>query len=985
LHQDELRTLEEIAPAAVAAIRVAELQARCDSLRLRLEKDAAAASAAQEGSAKREAELEEAIAQVTHLVAQLQSERESLVRASEDATRKLEQVEEQNRQLRGRADSLAGTEQRGLHVATEMTSQDEAERRRAEEENAQLKSRLASLEQTVSNLNEVRQSLMADLAERNGELEKLKAELQANRAALESGQAELRAARESLPKIEARALALVDENANLRQHYMGLEFEREKLREANTAIVDSVNDLERSLRLAEDTRARLEQSRLDLEQRITHLSEELEHRRVENGRILGENEQLVTENERLRNEMADLQGGGSSLIQENARLLALNEEFTSARALAEARIAGLEMKSEALGEQLVAARAEAESRIAELEQENDALSRANSQLESEIVNLKSHAPELEHEMALVLSRASESESEAAQLKARNSELEQENEALREVNAQLEEATEKFESLMARLEESAHKLRTRAEASERARAELEQRNRVLAEQNRRIGIEGQAKSRFLANMSHELRTPMNAIIGFTSLLLDDRALQLSARHRGSLERVSRNARDLLELINNVLDLSKIEAGRMDVYAEAADVRDLIERAMGVVEPLKENRPIKLGLEIEEGLPGLRTDRTKLQQVLINLLSNAIKFTSEGEVKVKAERAGADRINIAVSDTGVGIAESDIAKIFEEFRQVGASGHGPRPGTGLGLTITRRLVELLGGEINVLSRLGEGSVFAVTIPIEIEGRVAERSEAEAPPFDPARTALVIDNDPATLYLTKRYLTEAGYSVAITDDTGRGVEIARMANPAVITIDLDLLENGYDIIAQIARGDEPGADKARAIVAISSDAALERGALDAGASLFLRKPVERQALVALLEQARAPAHARVLIVDDDDDALNLVVAMIEESGYAIQTARNGREALNEIERSRPDLIVLDLMLPEVDGFEVVHRLSLNAEWRAIPIILLTARDLSHEERRALDIGAARIIQKGNFSRDELLAEISLLVNKRSEGAPA
>lgn len=983
LRQDELRMLEELAPAAVAAIRVAELQARCDSLRLRLEKESADASSVQQSSAKREAELEEATAQVTHMVTQLKFERDSLIRASEETARRIEHLEEQNRLLRERVGSLAEAERHSGHAVSEMASQVEAERRRAEEENAELKARVAALEQGMSDLNKVRESLMNDMAERDRDFERVKANFETNRAEFDLGQAELKAARESLPKIEARALALVEENAHLREQLAELESEREKMREENTAIVDSVNELERSLRIAEDVRARLEQSRLDFEQRIAHLTEEMERRSVENGRILGENEQLVTENERLRSEMAELHGGGASLMQENARLEAVNEELASAKALADARLAGLEMKSEALGEQLVTARADAQARIAELEHENDALTQANSQLESEIANLKSRAPDFESEIADIKSQASELETEIARLTSRASELEQENGALRQVNAQLEEATDKFESITSRLEDSIYKLRTRAEAAERARAELEQRNRVLAEQNRRLGLEGQARARFLANISHELRTPMNSIIGFTSLLLDDPSLQLSARHRRSLERVSRNARDLLELINNVLDLSKIEAGRMDVYAEPADARDLIERAIGVVEPLKENRPVKLSIEIEEGIPSLRTDRTKLQQILINLLSNALKFTNEGEVKVRAERAGQDRINISVSDTGVGIAESDIAKIFEEFRQVGASAQGTRPGTGLGLTITHRLVELLGGEINVLSRLGEGSVFAVTLPIEIEGRVAATPDAEAPLFDPERTALVIDSDPALLYLTKKYLTEAGYSVVATDDTKRGVEVARMARPSVVTVDLDLLEDGFDIIEQIARDGESSGDKARAIVAISSDAALERGALDRGATAFLGKPVERESLTGLLERASAPVPARVLVVDDDADALDLVVAMIEDGGYEIQTARNGREALDEIARARPDLIILDLMLPEMDGFEVVHRLSLNAEWRMIPVILLTARDLSHEERRALDIGASRIIQKGNFSRDELLAEISMLTDKKSESA--
>jgi CheY-like chemotaxis protein len=220
-----------------------------------------------------------------------------------------------------------------------------------------------------------------------------------------------------------------------------------------------------------------------------------------------------------------------------------------------------------------------------------------------------------------------------------------------------------------------------------------------------------------------------------------------------------------------------------------------------------------------------------------------------------------------------------------------------------------------------------------------------------------------------LIKKYLIEAGYSVAATDDSARAVEIAAKARPALITIDVDGLEGDLEILERITNSHDEVT-----VVAFSADASVESRSLSAGAKAFLRKPVERGALIAVIERANAPVQKCVLVVDDDPDALDLAIAMIEDGGYQIATAVNGREALEAIARQRPDAIILDLMLPEMDGFEVVHRLSLNPDWRNIPVILLTARDLSHEERRALDIGAARIIQKGNFSRDELLAEIRM-----------
>jgi signal transduction histidine kinase/DNA-binding response OmpR family regulator len=867
--QQEMKMIEELAPAAVAAIRVAELQSRCSALRAQIERNGGSLS-----QADRQAQLDDAVAHLTHQIAQLHVERESVLQSSA-------QHEKLSQELQARVDMLLDAHQQSGQEASAMAYQVESERRRLEEENAQLKSRCSALEASTAELNRGREKITDEIVERSQQVELLKAHLSA-----------------------------------LHERNSALEVTNVMLRGESASVADNVKDLEHSLRMAEDSRSRLEQSNLALEERVSGLIEDIE---------------------RLNGEVARLQGGGTRVSEENARLISLNAELAQGRYHADKRVSELEQAQDDLIKQLEESRALVGGRLAELEQENSLLIQTRAQLEGEI----------------------------ARLNSRTVDLERENATLTETNQQLQEVAAQLESLTSRLEASATRLRSRADASEVARGELEQRTRVLAEQNRRLTLEGHTKARFLANMSHELRTPMNAIIGFTSLLLDDRSLQMSERHRRNLERVSRNARDLLELINNVLDLSKIEAGRMDVYSEPADARDLIERAMAIAEPLKETRPIELSLDVEPGLPAMLTDRTKVQQILINLLSNAIKFTRDGEVKVTAERAEPDRLRIAVSDTGIGIAEAEITRIFEEFRQI--AGRGSRTGTGLGLSITRRLVEMLGGEISVSSREGEGSVFAVTLPFEIEGRVAPASETEIPLTDPERTALVIDTDPGSLYLTKKYLAEAGYSVAATDDPERGVEIALKAKPAIITVDLDAFEGDSGLIERIASD-----RKDATIFVFSADAAAEGRALGAGAKVFLRKPIERSALIAVLDRAKSPAQKCVLVVDDDPDALDLAVAMVEGGGYEIQTATNGREALDAITKRRPDAIILDLMLPEMDGFEVVHRMSLNPDWHDIPVILLTARDLSHEERRALDIGTARIIQKGSFSRDELLAEV-------------
>ena len=887
MDQAELLTLTRFVPSAVAAIRIAELQSRYDLLRAQVDKHAADSEADLARAGERETELRQEMSRLEEQSARLQSElarfhseREAVVLESVEAIRRAELLEEEVQSLRERADELMSLQHESGRAYSEWAAQIEAERNTLEEKNSGLNERIKALEETISELKASGEETTRMITERNLAIEGLRTEL-------EIKQAELYDSRESINR--------------LREEIANLEESHATLRGQNTAVTEGLDDLERSLRIAEDARARSEQIRVGLAAKVADLTVDIEKLRVENARIVDENDQLVVEADRIKRELSGMRTHCERLGEENALL-------------------------KASASQIGLSHTETESRVKELEQENAALA--------------------------------------------------------QTTAELEEASKRFEGVATRFEETTHRLRNRVEASERGRQEVEQRNRTLIEQNRRLHIESRANARFLANMSHELRTPMNAIIGFTSILLEDTGLQLSDRHRRNLERVSRNGKELLQLINNVLDLSKLDSGRMEVFSEAAEIRDIIERAIIVVEPLKHGKPLDVKIDVAESIPTLRTDRTKLQQILINLLSNALKFTPKGEIRVSATGVDRDRVRISVSDTGVGIAEQDIPKVFEEFRQLRSPGSAG--GSGLGLTITLRMVELLGGEISVTSRLGEGSAFSVIIPLSIEGRSSSSADEELWPGDRTRSALVYDPNPATSYLMKKYLVETGYSVTATDDAARAIELVRNNAPAVVTINAENPEGTYDLIETLSRTAmlmTPARPESGILIVITSGDDADRRALEAGASVALHRPFERSDLQEAIERARARNKKRMLVVDDDQDALDLVREALDGDGFEIRSAMDGRKVMEVLENWNPDIVLLDLMLPELDGFEVVHRMALNPKWRSIPVVLMTARDLTHEERRALGTNRLRMIQKGDFSRDELVAEVNAALSNKSQ----
>ena len=512
------------------------------------------------------------------------------------------------------------------------------------------------------------------------------------------------------------------------------------------------------------------------------------------------------------------------------------------------------------------------------------------------------------------------------------------------------------------------------------------------------LANRAKSEFLANMSHELRTPLNAIIGFTRLVMRRARDALPERQYDNLAKILASAEHLLSLINAVLDLSKIEARRVEVRTAEFALPPLIDRCLRTVEPMVKGG-VRLEKEIEAGLPTLFTDQEKLSQILINLLSNAVKFTEAGRVTVRAGHRDS-MVVLAVADTGIGIPENARELVFEEFRQVDSSSTRQHAGTGLGLPISRHLARLLGGDITLESTPGVGSTFTVLLPAryvaEHPAASAEATGAAPPPAVPpgepvapelgAREPLVlaIDDDPNMLYLLRENLGEAGYRVLAADGGETGLEMARELRPQAIVLDILMPHrDGWQVLHQL-KADPSTRDIPVIVLSIidQKDLGYRLGACD-----YLLKPFDREALVSTLARIAAPP-CRVLVVDDDPLVIDLVRQLLEQQGCEIDVAADGREALAALALRRPDVMLLDLLMPRFDGFGVIDQLEQNPAWRDLPVIVLTAKALEAEERALLQRRVLAVIEKRGLERTALLAELRRALpaycGRRSE-APA
>jgi CheY-like chemotaxis protein len=528
------------------------------------------------------------------------------------------------------------------------------------------------------------------------------------------------------------------------------------------------------------------------------------------------------------------------------------------------------------------------------------------------------------------------------------------------------------------------------------AELEE-ARVAAESASRT------KSQFLANMSHELRTPLNAIIGYSEMLVEEAEDLGQADLVPDLRKIHGSGRHLLGLINDILDLSKIESGKMELFIEPFEVEELVRDVATTIHPLVEKNGNTLELDVADDVGVMHADQVKMRQILFNLVSNASKFTERGRITIAVTREAAgqsgDRVLFRVTDTGIGMSQEQLQRLFQAFVQADASTTKKYGGTGLGLAITRRFAEMMGGGVNVASQPGAGTTFTVHLPAVVTAEESGEAEIDAalqeqaatararPAMEPgadAPTVLVVDDDATAREMIGRMLGREGFRVIVAEDGTAGLRMARDVRPDVITLDVMMRGvDGWSVLSQL-KADPDLRDIPVVVVSVVDDRNL---GFALGAFDYITKPVDRERLVETVRRCRSPlADGPVLLVEDDDHTRDMMRRVLEREGWSVVEAENGRVGLERAAEVRPSLVLLDLMMPEVDGFHFVAEFRSREEGRDVPVVVITAKDLTADDRRRLQGAVTGVLEKARYSPDDIVAEVHrLLVGTAPPPAPA
>ncbi|MCU1246375.1 MAG: Signal transduction histidine kinase, partial [Acidobacteria bacterium] len=537
-----------------------------------------------------------------------------------------------------------------------------------------------------------------------------------------------------------------------------------------------------------------------------------------------------------------------------------------------------------------------------------------------------------------------------------------------------------------------------DVTERRRAEGE-----VAKAKEAAETANRTKSLFLANMSHELRTPLNAILGFSEMLHEEAVERDLQDFSLDLQKISTAGKHLLGLINDILDLSKIEAGKMELHLEVFDISSLIAEVSSTIEMQASKNGNTLEITCAPDIGAMRADLSKVRQGLFNLVSNAAKFTHGGQIKVEAERQpmdGSDWIRFRVSDTGIGLSSEQILRLFQSFTQADASTTRKFGGTGLGLALTRRFCQMMGGDVTVHSVLGKGSVFTIKLPasviepivqpaVSLEDSASQTSpgaagQEDAEPLPALGTCvLVIDDDPLQRDLMQRFLRKEGFTVRTANGGADGLRLARQLLPAAITLDVMMPDmDGWSVLSalkdDLALCDIP-------VIMLTMVDHPERG-FTLGASDYATKPVNRGRLSQILKKYTClNPPCPVLVIDDDASTRSLTRAMLEREGWTVSEAENGPAALESMGRERPSLIFLELMMPEMDGYAFTAAVRRHREWRSIPIVAVSDQELTTNERLRLNGHVEIILRQEGDSHQALLEQVrDLLADSQVVAVP-
>jgi signal transduction histidine kinase/CheY-like chemotaxis protein len=586
--------------------------------------------------------------------------------------------------------------------------------------------------------------------------------------------------------------------------------------------------------------------------------------------------------------------------------------------------------------------------------------------------------------------------------------------------------EAFNSMLSTIQQRDADLLVAKDAAVQARERLAEINAMLEESNRTLERKvaertldlqkataaardaSQAKSAFLAKMSHELRTPMNAIIGYSEIILEDATDRGDEGAVADLRKILGAARHLLGLINDVLDLSKIEAGKMDLYLETFDVCKLVQEVIATAQPLIDRNGNRVTVECPADFGQMHADATKLRQILLNLLSNASKFTDHGEIHLRVsreQRAEGASIILRVRDSGIGMTPEQVGKLFQAFSQADQSTSAKYGGTGLGLAISRQFALLMGGDISVESAAGKGSTFLVRVPAHVIPltsstapsllqEAAKKSPPPAPvpapaPVKPAPSStvpalpnvprgrlLIIDDDEKVHTMLQSLLAHENYSVKWARTGPEGLAAAEEFHPHVVI--LDILLPPIDGRAALDRLKESPALANIPIILLTMTANGEMG-FALSATDYLSKPVVGANLLPIIQKlSDLRTQTPIMVVEDNAAVREMIVRLLDREGWPSLEAANGRIALDLLQQHTPSVVLLDLLMPELDGFSVLREMRANPAWRDIPVVVLTSLDLTAEVRRFLEQQAERVLQKGRYTRDELLQEVRDSVNE-------